>query len=130
MESKVDLKIDVTVEPGTVVYKYNENNRCIDALIVIETHIVKVPWTDEYGNRKFNSCLDKQSALKPSYVETVMVVNDDIYATNTTKDAQCYPLKDVWLTPEEAMEAYSNYQIAQFNKYNKNNYETYGIFHS
>lgn len=116
MESKVDLKIDVTIEPGTVVYKYNEKDKCIDALRVIETHIVKMPWMDEYGNRNYKSCLDKQCTYKPSYVEMVMVSDAD---STTIKDTPCYPLKDVWLTIEEAMEAYSNYQIAKFKKYHK-----------
>lgn len=34
----------------------------IDELTVLETH-VKVPWMDKYHNRKFSSCLDKQSTM-------------------------------------------------------------------
>lgn len=116
MESKVDLRIEVTIEPGTVVFKYNEKESWIESLRVIETHIVKVPWTDEYGNRDYRSCLDKQWHLKPSYVEMVMVVDDD---DSGKRDVKCYPLKDVWLTPEEAMEAYSEYQLSKFKNYHK-----------
>ena len=117
MESTVELKIDVTVEPGTIVYRYNENETRIESLRVIETHIVKVPWMDEYGNKNYRSCLDKQSTLKPSYVELVGVERNDTAATN--KFAGYVPLESVWLTPEEAMEAYSKETLAKFKKYHK-----------
>lgn len=110
MESTVLLKIEVTVEPGTTVYKFNEKECFIEELRVIETHIVKVPWMDEYGNRKYDSCLDKQSVLKPHYVETV------ICEGNLSKSPISLPLSAVWLTPEEAMEAYSNEKLKIFNK--------------
>lgn len=110
MESTVSLKIEVTVEPGTKVYKFDEKMNFIDELTVLETHIVKVPWMDEYRNRKFSSCLDKQSPLKPSYVELVVCESAEY------KEPLRLPLSAVWLTPEEAMEAYSKEKLKIFNK--------------
>lgn len=80
----------------------------IDELTVLETH-VKVPWMDEYHNRKFSSCLDKQSTLKPSYVELVVCESGNF------KSEYKEPTS-VWLTPEEAMEAYSKEKLKIFNK--------------
>lgn len=110
MESTVPLKIEVTVEPGTKVYKFDEKMSFIDELTVLETHIVKVPWMDEYHNRNFSSCLDKQSSLKPSYVELV------VCESAKYKEPLYLPLSAVWLTPEEAMEAYSEEKLKIFNK--------------
>lgn len=114
MESTVPLKIEVTVEPGTKVYKFDEKMSFIDELTVLETHIVKVPWMDEYRNRNFSSCLDKQSSLKPSYVE--LVVCESRYFKSEYKEPICLPLSAVWLTPEDAMEAYSKEKLKIFNK--------------
>ena len=110
MESTVPLKIEVTVEPGTKVYKFDEKMNFIDELTVLETHIVKLPWMDEYRNPDFSSCLDKQSLFKPSYVELVVCESTE------HKGPLCLPLSEVWLTPEEAMEAYSKEKLKIFNK--------------
>lgn len=114
MESTVPLKIEVTVEPGTKVYKFDEKMNFIDELTVLETHIVKVPWMDEYRNLVFSSCLDKQSPLKPSYVELVVCESGNF--KSEYKEPFCLPLSAVWLTPEEAMEAYSKEKLKIFNK--------------
>lgn len=110
MELTVPLKIEATVEPGTKACKFDEKTSFIDELTVLETHIVKVPWMDEYRNRNFSSCLDQQSSLKPSYVELVVCESAEC------KEPLYLPLSAVWLTPEEAMEDYSEEKLKIFNK--------------
>lgn len=110
MESTVPLKIEVTVELGTKARKFDEKMSFIDELTVSETHIVKAPWMDECRNRNFSSCLDKQSSLKPGYAEPVVCKSEEY------KEPSCLPLSDVWLTPKEAMEAYSKEKLKISNK--------------
>ncbi len=112
MESTVPLNISVTIEPGTTVYKFNEREHVIEPLEVLETHIVKVPWMDEYGNPSYKSCLDKNCSLQPNYVELVMVKS----RYNGKAEPELIAVEHIWLTPEEAMDAYSKERLSHFNK--------------